>query len=165
MATVTSPILTDATFATKMDALAAAVKPNASDIPLTPPSGMTATNVQDGFSEIKQSLSDLTTGELGQMTKVGTKFNFGSQNVTLHIGRVMQCTLVITVTSAITDGETFIKLPKAMRIPCVFLLANDAGTLYKVGNTDSNSDQVKALYGSGLPAGNYRGSFMYLTVE
>lgn len=59
MATVTSPILTDATFATKMDALAAAVKPDASDIPLTPPSGMTATNVQDGFSEIKQSLSDL----------------------------------------------------------------------------------------------------------
>lgn len=58
MATVTSPILTDATFATKMDALAAAVKPDASDIPLTPPSGMTATNVQDGFSEIKQSLSD-----------------------------------------------------------------------------------------------------------
>lgn len=57
MATVTSPILTDATFATKMDALAAAVKPDASDIPLTPPSGMTATNVQDGFSEIKQSLS------------------------------------------------------------------------------------------------------------
>ena len=117
------------------------------------------------ISEIKQSLSDLTTGELGQMTKVGTKFNFGSQNTTLRIGRVMQCTLVITVTSAISDGETFIKLPKAMRIPCVFLLANDAGTLYKVGNTDSNSDQVKALYGSGLPAGNYRGSFMYLTVE
>lgn len=63
MATVTSPILTDATFATKMDALAAAVKPDASDIPLTPPSGMTATNVQDGFSEIKQSLSDLAEHE------------------------------------------------------------------------------------------------------
>lgn len=66
MATVTSPILTDATFATKMDALAAAVKPDASDIPLTPPSGMTATNVQDGFSEIKQSLSQL---HYGTMTK------------------------------------------------------------------------------------------------
>lgn len=72
MATVTSPILTDATFATKMDALAAAVKPDASDIPLTPPSGMTATNVQDGFSEIKQSLSNLNIEELWTGSKYTT---------------------------------------------------------------------------------------------
>lgn len=183
MATVTAPIMTDATGQSidsklnsllgKMDNLAAAFQPNASGIVYNnTTSGLTGDDVQEAIdemaadvSEIKSSLSELTTGELGQMTKVGTKFNFGSQNVTLRIGRMMQCTLVITVTSAITDGETFIKLPKAMRIPCVFLLANDAGTLYKVGNTDSNSDEVKALYGSGLPAGNYRGSFMYLTVE
>jgi len=99
------------------------------------------------------------------MTRVGTKFIFGSQNVTLRVGRVMQCTLVIVVQSAINDGETFIKLPKAMRIPCVFLLVNDEGTIYKVGNIEQNSDQVKPLYGGGLPVGNYRGSFMYLTVE
>lgn len=62
MATVTEPILTDATgqdIVDKLDELVGAVRPTASDIPLTPPSGMTATNVQDGFSEIKQSLSDL----------------------------------------------------------------------------------------------------------
>lgn len=64
MATVTEPILTDATgqdIVDKLDELVGAVRPDASDIPLTPPSGMTATNVQDGFSEIKQSLSDLDT--------------------------------------------------------------------------------------------------------
>ena len=62
MATVTEPILTDATgqdIVDKLDELVGAVRPTASDIPLTPPSGMTATNVQDGFSEIKQSLVDL----------------------------------------------------------------------------------------------------------
>lgn len=60
MATVIEPILTDATgqeIVDKLDELVGAVRPTASDIPLTPPSGMTATNVQDGFSEIKQSLS------------------------------------------------------------------------------------------------------------
>jgi len=62
MATVTEPIMTDATgqeIVDKLGELASAVKPNASDIPLTPPSGMTATNVQDGISELKQSLTDL----------------------------------------------------------------------------------------------------------
>lgn len=62
MATVTEPILTDATgqdIVDKLDELVGAVRPTASDIPLTPPSGMTSTNVQDGFNEIKQSLSDL----------------------------------------------------------------------------------------------------------
>ena len=62
MATVTKPILTDATgqdIVDKLDELVGAVRPTASDIPLTPPSGMTSTNVQDGFNEINQSLSDL----------------------------------------------------------------------------------------------------------
>lgn len=81
MATVTSPILTDATFATKMDALAAAVKPDASDIPLTPPSGMTATNVQDGFSEIKQSLVDLKTSTF--LGRTQSKIDTSAQTVSL----------------------------------------------------------------------------------
>ena len=107
----------------------------------------------------------MKTGELGMMTKLGSKFDFGSQNGTLRVGRTMQCVFVITVSSKINENESFIRLPKAMRNPNIFTVTNDSGETYKIGNTNSNSDEIKALYNAGLPAGIYRGSFMYITVE
>ena len=86
MAIVTEPILTDATgqdIVDKLDELVGAVRPTASDIPLTPPSGMTATNVQDGFSEINQSLSHYKdyTVTLSANSYVSPFTHLGTQNI------------------------------------------------------------------------------------
>lgn len=46
--------------ATKLQALINAVKPNASDIPLAPITGMNADDVQEGISELKDTLTNFT---------------------------------------------------------------------------------------------------------
>lgn len=56
----TGDLVTQATaIVTKLQALINAVKPNASDIPLDPITGMSATNVQSGISELKGTLDVL----------------------------------------------------------------------------------------------------------
>lgn len=54
--------------------LADSVKPSASDIPISPISGMSADDVQEGLSELKQSLDDRGTWVelLGSTSTVGT---------------------------------------------------------------------------------------------
>ena len=59
LADETGDLVTQATaIVTKLQALINAVKPNASDIPLDPITGMTANNVQLGISELKGTLDE-----------------------------------------------------------------------------------------------------------
>jgi hypothetical protein len=69
---VISDLVTQATaIVTKLQALINAVKPNASDIPLDPITGMSANNVQSGISELKGTLDGITVKYSGTANSQG----------------------------------------------------------------------------------------------
>jgi hypothetical protein len=92
---VISDLVTQATaIVTKLQALINAVKPDASDIDLAPISGMSATNVQSGISELKGTLDNLdglkTVTNLNTITTSGVyKYDGGSTGAPTANGGVV----------------------------------------------------------------------------
>lgn len=79
---VISDLVTQAqAIVTKLQGIISAVKPNASDIPLDPITGMSANNVQLGISELKGTLDELLTKE----SRTGTTNANGGISLGLYL--------------------------------------------------------------------------------
>lgn len=95
-------------------------------------------------------------------TAVSSSLTFGSQNKVLWMdNRLVQVTVVFTLSASVSAGTTLFTVPKTMRIAGLFNCRLDNGTVYLIGNTDNQSAEIKALQSS-LPAGNYRATFVYI---
>lgn len=156
MATVTAPIMTDATGQSidsklnsllgKMDNLAAAFQPNASGIVYSnTTSGLTGDDVQEAIdemaadvSEIKQSLSDLE-NNLDKYTSANLD-NFYFENITfVALNKSINFSNgsgSISLSSDVPSGKRFISI--------CFAVMRDTNSLYVTGSIISNNTlQVK----------------------
>ena len=102
LADETGDLVTQATaIVTKLQALINAVKPNASDIPLDPITGMSANNVQLGISELKGTLTSYqSTTSCTPSSGVSVR-NFKAERT----GNLVIITAQIDITSAKSNGD------------------------------------------------------------
>ena len=97
------------------------------------------------------------------LTKVKADLTIGSQNRVYKYGRIVFVTVVFSTTSDAVQNEVLFTTPYSIRFPVIAIVRNDEGNTYLIGTDIENSFNIKALYGSGLPAGVYRGTFTYLS--
>ena len=98
------------------------------------------------------------------LTRVKTDLTFGSQNRVYRYGRMVIVTVVFTTTTNASQDTVLFTTPYSIRYPVIAIMRNDNGNTYLIGTDTENSNSIKALYGSGLPSGTYRGTFTYLAV-
>lgn len=156
-------ILKDSTFATKMDALIAAVKPNAADIPLTPPPGMTADDVEEGITELNSNLTDLNNSSVTLSLNQATGKISSISGSTHRKGNVVEVNLTIGMNNY--ESSNWIELGTVNVPPTATIRQNFISDNYLTDakavrvQIDATTGLIKCFYGG---AATYYCSFCYV---
>lgn len=101
--------------------------------------------------------------EANTLTGAKSDINIGTVNMANKYGRIVFVSIVFSISSAAAENEALFTTPYPMRFPIIIPIRKDLGSTYLIGSLNENGINIRALYGEGLPAGTYRGSFVYLT--
>ena len=110
----------------------------------------------------RAEVDELKTVSQSTLTKVKADLTFGSQNRVYRYGRIVFVTVVFSTSTNASQNDVLFTTPHGIRYPVVANIRNDNGSIYLIGTDEELTSNIKALYGSGLPAGVYRGTFTYL---
>lgn len=97
------------------------------------------------------------------LTKVPSTVTIGSVNDAIKYGRIVQVSIVFALSQAAAGDTILFTTPYQIRFPFIASIRKDLGGEYLIGATGEDTPNIRALYGEGLPAGTYRGSFIYIT--
>ena len=164
MAEVTSPILTDDTFADKMDDLIAAVQPQASGVGVSTANMhyITEDDAQGALAELdaecyslNNSLTNNTYSTTGLTTNASCTINVGGY---VKVGKIVIVNIRLTTTASISAGQGIVwgfPTPVYFNANYIELFNNDVIHLYM----DTSG---KILTGASLPSGTHIISGVYV---
>lgn len=110
------------------------------------------------------NVSNVFTLEKDAMTTAQSYVTIGSMNNVLKYGRIVQVTIVFAVSQNVTGDTAILTTPYQIRFPFIASIRKDLGGEYLIGTIYENTNNIRALYGEGLPSGTYRGTFSYITI-
>lgn len=119
-------------------------------------------NINNVNTAVVEMYNALTLTRSG-LTKVPSTVTVGSMNNVVKYGRIVHVSIVFSISQA-ADGDTILfTTPYQIRFPFIASIRKDLGGEYLIGTISEDTPNIRALYGEGLPAGTYRGSFVYIT--
>jgi len=105
------------------------VKPDGSDISIDVP-GMSATNVNDGFSELKGTLTELTTITPITVTAYDSKTTIDSPTQVIQVGKIVVCNIGIKLNGTFAYQDVLLK---GFPVPTVEQYVKCTGGAYDAG--------------------------------
>lgn len=97
------------------------------------------------------------------LTGVPSTLSIGSMNVVLKYGRIVVVNIVFALSASAAGDTILFTTPYQIRFPFIGTVRKDLGGEYLIGTTNEDTPNIRVIYGEALPAGTYRGSFVYIT--
>lgn len=97
------------------------------------------------------------------LTGIPSSLTIGSMNVVLKYGRIVVVNVVFALSASAAGDTILFTTPYQIRFPFIGTVRKDLGGEYLIGTTNEDTPNIRVLYGEALPAGTYRGSFVYIT--
>ena len=119
-------------------------------------------NINNVNTAVVEMYNALTLTRSG-LTKVSSTVTVGSLNNVVKYGRIVHVSIVFSTSQAAAGDTILFTTPYQIRFPFIASIRKDLGGEYLIGTTSEDTPNIRALYGEGLPAGTYRGSFVYIT--
>lgn len=116
-------------------------------------------NVNTAVVEMYNALT-LTRSSL---TGIPSTLTIGSMNIVLKYGRIVVVNIVFALSASAAGDTILFTTPYQIRFPFIGTVRKDLGGEYLIGTTNEDTPNIRVLYGEALPAGTYRGSFVYIT--
>lgn len=119
-------------------------------------------NINNVNTAVVEMYNALTLTRSG-LTKVPSTVTVGSLNNVVKYGRIVHVSIVFSTSQAAAGDTILFTTPYQIRFPFIASIRKDLGGEYLIGTTSEDTPNIRALYGEDLPAGTYRGSFVYIT--